>query len=229
MYSHKLCVCISVSQIDQQWRIVSSYTVKGDIAENLVNKPRPLEFDQKQHKMLNSELKLLYTAITRARSKLWIFDDSSDKRAPMFCYFMQKSLVEYLSYPTSEVSKPITSFANRSSSKQWKKQGDSFRDKSQWNLAVMCYNKANIPLLSKDALGHHYVHLAAKQKHRYHYLTAANYFSECFKLQQSAEYLEKTASCLYNAHQFESAAELFAKIKVYLYTWSGITHVYICT
>ena len=166
--------------------------------------------------MLNSELKLLYTAITRARSKLWIFDDSKDKHDPIFCYFMEKNLVEYLSYTTSEVSKPVTSFANRSSSKKWKKRGDFFKDKGQWNLAVVCYNNAEIHLLSKDAWGHHYAQLAKSSKQRHHYLTAANYFSECFKLQQSAQYLEKAASCLYNARQFESAADLFAKVKVCL-------------
>ena len=209
-----MCVCIYILQIDQQWRIVTSYADKY-IGENTIKKPRPLKFDQEQHKMLNSELKLLYTAITRARSKLWIFDDSSDKRAPIFHYFMQRNLAEYLSYTTGEVSNPVASFASRSSSKNWKKRGDYFKDKCLWNLAVVCYNNAKMPLLSKDALGHHYVHLAAKQKH--HYTIAANYFSECFMLQQSPQYLEKTASCLYNAHQYRYAAELFVKLKVRTY------------
>lgn len=164
--------------------------------------------------MLNSELKLLYTAITRARSKLWIFDESSVKRLPMFYFFLQRNLVEYLSYKTGEVGIPVASFASKSSAKQWKKRGNYFKDKGLWSLAVICYNKANVPLLAKDAFGHHYLQLAVKQKHRYHYLTAANYFCECLKLHQSSEYLDKIASCLYNAQQYKYAAELFAKVKV---------------
>ena len=188
------------------------------MAENVVQtkysieKPHSLMFNEEQHKMLNSELKLLYTAITRARSKLWIFDSSINKCAPMLHYFIQQDLVEYFSYIPGEISTPMPSFASKSSKKQWRKQGDYFKNKALWNLAVICYNNAEIPLLSKDALGHHYVQLAAKQKH--HYLTAANYFCECLMLQQSAKYLEKIASCLYNAQQYKYASELFAKIKV---------------
>ena len=169
-------------------------------------------FDEEKHKRLNSELKLLYTAITRARSKLWIFDASGDKRAPIFHYLTQRNLVEYLSCKPSEVGTPVESFASKSSQKQWKKQGDYFKNKGVWNLAVICYNNAKIPLLAKDALGHHYAQLATKQKD--HYLTAANYFCECLMLQKSAKYIEKIASCLYNAQQYKYASELFAKIKV---------------
>ena len=182
---------------------------------NVIEKPHPLVFKEERHKMLNSELKLLYTAVTRARSKLWIFDASGDKRTPMFHYFTQRNLVEYLTYKPGEVGTSVASFASKSSKKQWKKQGDHFKNKGLWNLAIICYNHAEIPLLSKDAWGHRYVQLAAKQKH--HYLTAANYFYECLMLQQSAKYLKNIASCLYNAQQYKHAAELFAKMEVAMY------------
>jgi len=57
------------------------------------NRPRPLQFDPNQHKVLNSELKQLYTALTRARVNVWIFDEDLDKRAPMFQYFKARKLV----------------------------------------------------------------------------------------------------------------------------------------
>lgn len=44
--------------------------------------------------MLNGELKQLYTAITRARVNLWIFDENSDKRAPAFKYFIKRGFVQ---------------------------------------------------------------------------------------------------------------------------------------
>lgn len=44
--------------------------------------------------MLNGELKHLYTAITRARVNLWIFDENEDKRAPAFQYFVKQQLVQ---------------------------------------------------------------------------------------------------------------------------------------
>lgn len=43
--------------------------------------------------MLNGELKQLYTAVTRARVNLWIFDEDSEKRAPAFKYFIKRDFV----------------------------------------------------------------------------------------------------------------------------------------
>lgn len=59
-----------------------------------INRPRPLAFDQNKHKVLNTELKQLYTAITRARVHVWIFDENEDNRAPMFEYFKARKLVQ---------------------------------------------------------------------------------------------------------------------------------------
>lgn len=57
-------------------------------------RPRPLNFDPNVHKVLNSELKHLYTALTRARVNVWIFDEDGEKRAPMFEYFKVRKLVK---------------------------------------------------------------------------------------------------------------------------------------
>jgi len=51
-----------------------------------------LKFDPNYHKILNSEFKNLYTAVTRARVNVWIFDENMDKRAPMFEYFKARKL-----------------------------------------------------------------------------------------------------------------------------------------
>ena len=58
------------------------------------NRPRPLNFDPEKHKVLNSELKYLYTAITRARVNVWMFDESAEARGPMFEYFRTLGLVQ---------------------------------------------------------------------------------------------------------------------------------------
>jgi hypothetical protein len=65
-------------------------------------RPRPLAFDPNLHKILNSELKHLYTAVTRARANVWIFDQGEEKRAPMFEYFKARKLVKFVSMKDSE-------------------------------------------------------------------------------------------------------------------------------
>jgi len=61
------------------------------------DRPRSLTFDPNQHKVLNSELKHLYTAVTRARVNVWIFDEDMEKRAPMFEYYKARQLVKAIS------------------------------------------------------------------------------------------------------------------------------------
>lgn len=60
-------------------------------AEDLAH---PLEFNAEKHKILNSELKQLYTAITRARVNVWIYDQDVQSRKPMFEYFKALHLVK---------------------------------------------------------------------------------------------------------------------------------------
>jgi ATP-dependent exoDNAse (exonuclease V) beta subunit len=53
---------------------------------------RPLDFDEDQHKILESELKALYVCITRARCNVWVADMSEAKRAPMYEYWSRQGL-----------------------------------------------------------------------------------------------------------------------------------------
>lgn len=55
---------------------------------------RAVTMNPEMYKLLNGELKQLYTAITRARVNLWIFDENPEKRAPAFKYFMKRKFVE---------------------------------------------------------------------------------------------------------------------------------------
>lgn len=65
-------------------------------------RPRPLHFDPNQHKILNSELKQLYTALTRARVNVWIFDEDEESRKPMFEYFKALNLVRFIAIGDGE-------------------------------------------------------------------------------------------------------------------------------
>ena len=72
------------------------------------DRPRPLTFDPDQHKVLNSELKYLYTALTRARVNVWIFDEDANARAPMFEYFRACHLVEIVAHEGADFSEQGT-------------------------------------------------------------------------------------------------------------------------
>jgi len=89
----------SFSQISKEWRVVASFVEHNpDMIQSSApvfeSQPRPLTFDGRQHKSLNPELKYLYTAITRAKCNLWIYDSNEDKRLPVFDYWCKRNLVK---------------------------------------------------------------------------------------------------------------------------------------
>lgn len=75
--------------------VLCNVCLKTDILQQR-GRPRPLIFDENHHKILNSELKHLYTAITRARVNVWIFDEDMEKRAPMFDYVKARNLAKFV-------------------------------------------------------------------------------------------------------------------------------------
>ncbi|OPL33891.1 hypothetical protein AM593_06298, partial [Mytilus galloprovincialis] len=91
------------SEATKEWRVVLAFLEKlikkdvkneSKISLQMSADLRPLPFNPKQHKVLNSELKQLYTAITRARQNVWIFDKDKEQRKPMFEYFQALQLVD---------------------------------------------------------------------------------------------------------------------------------------
>ena len=65
-------------------------------AENQDADLRPLTFDPLRHSILCEELKHLYTAITRAKNNVIIFDSNSKKRAPFFQYLKTLKLARVI-------------------------------------------------------------------------------------------------------------------------------------
>jgi hypothetical protein len=51
---------------------------------------RPLDFDVEKHKVLESELKALYCAVTRARANVWVVDFDVKRRKAAFAWFAER-------------------------------------------------------------------------------------------------------------------------------------------
>ena len=103
---------------------------------------RGIKFDGDKHKLLNSELKKLYTAVTRARVNIWIYDEDIKKRAPMFEYFIKQNLVCVCKVNGDDLPREI-GFAEKSTPEEWRKKAIYFYDKQLWKLAQKCAENAN--------------------------------------------------------------------------------------
>jgi len=63
---------------------------------------RHLDFNADTHKILETELKMLYTAVTRARVNIFIAETNTESSRPMFNYFQRRSVVDVVSKEKSE-------------------------------------------------------------------------------------------------------------------------------
>jgi len=208
-------------QATEEWRAVINYIDENPkivVSKEEIEKPRPLkQFDETQHKALNAELKFLYTAITRAKCNLWIYDDNPDKRGPVFYYFQKRGLVTVLSIPPffgqsgNKVSMELI-FPKTSSMEEWKQRGNDFRNKRKWDMAEFCYEKAGMDELAKEMKAYSNMGMAKKKDKKYNYLQATFNFLRIFDKQPLQKWIDKAAICLFNACEYDLAASLFLKL-----------------
>lgn len=215
------------SLVDEKgWRVITSYLEKHeDCIENstkvpgCLTVPRSCTFDEKQHKSLNSELKYLYTAVTRAKCNLWIYDSDNKKRLPAFDYWHKRGLVKVVGTNVEGESQQSLIFASISTKEQWKVQGDYFKKRHRWEQAKHCYERSGTENehLAKEA----HAWLLLKQARLPNtpqtpqlYLRAAVLFLEVDRLCHNSIYLSYTASCLVKTRppRYADAAKLLERL-----------------
>ncbi len=203
--------------------------------EAFAEKSRPLDFDPGHHKSLNAELKYLYTAITRAKCNLWIYDCDEARRLPIFQYWNKRGLVKIIHI--SEISKDDqgTLFSATSSKEEWKSQGDYFKKKRLWEPAMKCYQKAECPHLQSEAEAYSFAQQARtpglKPKEIQDiYLQSAHAFLKCDQSKHDYQCLENAAKCLKNAKKYEESSHLYLYLgqvmqSLYLHTEGGVSQL----
>ena len=96
---------------------------RADPAASLpIPMPRPVEFNKAIHSLLNEELKMLYTAITRARVKVVMYDQHKEKRAPLFHYLLSRRPPLAQIFDSKEVKSGL---AKSSTPEEWRAQARS--------------------------------------------------------------------------------------------------------
>ncbi|XP_051878840.1 TPR and ankyrin repeat-containing protein 1-like isoform X2 [Pristis pectinata] len=208
------------SEADKEWRVISSFQPPPHSKVNrevLLEQPlddavpqiRPLEFNSERHKLLNCELKQLYTAFTRARVNLWIFDENKGKRAPAFEYFIKRNFVNVVK--TNENKELDDSMFVKTSTKgEWAERGDYFAKHHCWKVAAKCYQKGGQVEKEKLAQAHDAVlNVQVKKKSlreiQMEYLQLAKTYLECNVPKLSLK-------CLRNAKEYKLCAELLEKL-----------------
>ena len=193
---------------------VSSSTGLAELTEDNVNvhHSRPLEFDAEKHKVLNSEFKYLYTAITRARVNVWFFDEDKDSRTPVFEYFRRLGLVKVVALTDEErgTGELTSMFAAKSTPEEWRKGGLRFYKEQLWVPAIQCFTFAGDKSMLQKSQAQQQAAEAIKlrytnrQQMRDEFLRAGESFLKC-------EMHEEAQICLNNSQEWILLAKLYAK------------------
>ncbi|XP_068940545.1 TPR and ankyrin repeat-containing protein 1 [Petaurus breviceps papuanus] len=210
------------SEAYKEWKIISSFTPSAEnrneenrpLVEVSLERPhvspsRPQLLNMEAYKLLNGELKQLYTAITRARVNLWIFDENRDKRAPAFRYFIRRDLVQVVK---TDENKDFddSMFVKTSTPEEWVVQGDYYAKHQCWKVAAKCYQKGAAFDKEKLALAHDAVlnvkskKVSPKEK-QMEYLELAKTYLECGEPKLSLK-------CLGYAREFQLSGLLCEKL-----------------
>ena len=164
------------------------------------------DFASQAHKHLNAELKILYTAITRAKRNLWICDNiyDSNQNMPSMCkYWEVKKLTRNVTCNVDASEDLI--FAATSEKEQWKKQGDYMLGKGLWDQALLCFKNAHAQ--SKICETKAYIQVEKK-----HYIDAVLCFLEATKIDPQRKIVIKIAKCLQAQKLHLEAAQLYEKL-----------------
>ncbi|XP_058513135.1 TPR and ankyrin repeat-containing protein 1 isoform X1 [Ochotona princeps] len=210
------------SEACKEWKIISSFTPSSsefrDETQPLVEVPlekpsssrgRAIMTNPEMYKLLNGELKQLYTAITRARVNLWIFDENREKRAAAFKYFIGRNFVQVVK---TDENKDFddSMFVKTSTPEEWIAQGEYYAKHQCWKVAAKCYQKGGAFEKEKLAVAHNTaVNMKNKKisprEKQLEYLKLAKTYLECKEPKLSLK-------CLSCAKEFQLSAQLCEKL-----------------
>ncbi|XP_031107885.1 uncharacterized protein LOC116012480 [Ipomoea triloba] len=187
---------IGSSPLRNHWRVVYEYMKQQDLLDSEFHQCFPC-FSEARHAILCSELKQLYVAITRTRQRLWIYESVEEFSKPMFDYWMKMCLVE-----VREVDDCLAQAMRMASTpEQWKSRGIKFFWDKQYEMAIMCFERAGESKWEKRAKASRIREAAYRKRDS----KPIEFYTS---LRQAAEIFESIG-------RFESAAECYCDLNEY--------------
>ena len=190
----------SSSPFKNEWRVVENFSISEESKETTSRR----RFDPMKHSILNTELKMLYVLVTRAKKRLIITDDDFIARKPMLDLLLSRELIEM-----KVLDDDIRSlFSGQSSSEEWVLKGDAFMMKRQYSNAKFCYAKGGDTLKEQHANAAQFEQDGDRVSSTDEKLSHERY-SQAAALYQGLNKLSDTVRCLEKGKEFDKAAVIY--------------------
>ncbi|MCL7035948.1 hypothetical protein MKW94_002424 [Papaver nudicaule] len=187
------------SPLKNQWRVIYGYM------EELEHKSFP-SFCAAKHKILCSELKQLYVALTRARQRLWIYDNIDKYSEPIFDYWKKLGVVQ-----VRHLDESLAQTMRAGSSKEeWCSRGIKLFNEGNFEMAMMCFERAGDSYKEKwaKAAG---LRAAANQMGGSNSELARTLLTEAAEIFETIGKFEIAAKCFIQLKEFDRAGMLYLK------------------
>ncbi|EKX42080.1 hypothetical protein GUITHDRAFT_111932 [Guillardia theta CCMP2712] len=208
------------SRASQEWRVILTCLIHDDEEEeqrlqekrqqakkDVMGRLRPLEFDETLHLILCEELKQLYTAITRARVRVILYDEDEVQRAPMYHFLERKDLCEVVDLMGNVLHCP--SFAKKTTKEEWEQQGMNLKRVGLFQLASQCFAKSGDRVSEMEMRAEHLIQFVAPkssaQLRKMAFVQAGELLLECGR-----RWTPRAAKCFFEAEEYELAEETFS-------------------
>ncbi|PKI49698.1 hypothetical protein CRG98_029943 [Punica granatum] len=194
------------SPMKNQWRVIYEYLKEQNLLDNSFPRGFP-NFDLAKHNILCSELKQLYVAITRTRQRLWIVESNMEFSKPMFDYWRKLCLIQVRKLDNSLAEEMKVA----STPEQWKSQGWKLLDENNYEMAAMCFERAQFALGEKFAKAAG-LNAAADQMSISNPEEASHFRRQAGEMYESIGKNERAAQCFLALKDYERAGTLFESI-----------------
>ncbi|MCL7038809.1 hypothetical protein MKW94_025092 [Papaver nudicaule] len=190
------------SPLKNQWRVIYGYMKQKSLFSSVEQKFP--SFSKGKHKLLCSELKQLYVAITRTRQRLWICENIDEFAKPMYDYWKKLSLVQ-----VRELDESLAQAMKVTSSKEeWLSRGIKLFNERNYEMATMCFERAGDSMREKWAKASG-LRAAADRMHGSNSSLASIALMEAAEIYESISKNELAAECFTELKDFKRAGALY--------------------
>eukprot|EP00741_Cyanophora_paradoxa_P005659 tig00000939_g5486.t1 len=107
-------------------------------------------FDPYANRLVATELKHLYTSLTRAKTAVWIFDEDEKARKPMFNLLTEAQVVRSVEKGDASV-RGVTLSKAYGTAEQWRRRGLSYYEARLFEQAELAFRKAGDTRMARVA------------------------------------------------------------------------------
>ncbi|RZC51571.1 hypothetical protein C5167_019991 [Papaver somniferum] len=191
------------SPLKNQWRVIYGYMEELALFQCTEHKSFP-SFCSAKHKILCSELKQLYVALTRAKQRLWVYENIDIFSKPIFDYWKKLGVVQVRQLDESLAQ----TMRVGSSTEEWCSRGIKLFNEGNFDMVTMCFERAGDSYKEKwaKAAG---LRSAANQMSGSNSELARLFLTEAAEIFEAIGKFEIAAKCFIQLKEFERAGIIY--------------------